>query len=55
MAAKMDRLAGVVQFAQHKDPSDILNDWAASLGQLMGLLNKTNHLINKEEMIHFLH
>ncbi|PVD34828.1 hypothetical protein C0Q70_06107 [Pomacea canaliculata] len=55
VAAKMDRLAGVVQFAQHKDPSDILNDWAASLGQLMGLLNKTNHLINKEEMIHFLH
>lgn len=53
--AKMDRLAGVVQFMQHKDPSDILNDWAASLTQLMALVNKTNHLINKEEMVHVLH
>ena len=53
--AKMDRLAGIVQFAQHKDPSDILNDWAANLSQLMSLVNKTNHLINKEEMVHVLH
>ena len=53
--AKMDRLAGIVQFAQHKDPSDILNDWAANLSQLMMLVNKTNHLINKEEMVHVLH
>ncbi|KAK7507802.1 hypothetical protein BaRGS_00000767 [Batillaria attramentaria] len=53
--AKMDRLAGIVQFVQHKDPSDILNDWAANLSQLMGLVNKTNHLINKEEMVHLIH
>ncbi|KAK7113343.1 26S proteasome non-ATPase regulatory subunit 12-like [Littorina saxatilis] len=53
--AKMDRLAGVVQFVQHKDPGDILNDWAANLAQLMSLVNKTNHLINKEEMVHVLH
>ena len=55
VSAKMDRLAGVVQFTQHKDPADILNEWAASLSQLMSLVNKTNHLINKEEMVHILH
>ncbi|KAL8566124.1 26S proteasome non-ATPase regulatory subunit 12 [Nucella lapillus] len=55
VGAKVDRLAGVVQFTQHKDPSDVLNDWAAKLSQLMSLVNKTNHLINKEEMIHVLH
>ncbi|KAJ8915020.1 hypothetical protein NQ315_015995, partial [Exocentrus adspersus] len=50
--AKTDRPAGVVHFQQSKDPSDVLNDWAHDLSQLMQLVNKTTHLINKEECVH---
>lgn len=50
--AKTDRPAGVVYFTQKKDPSDILNDWSNNLSSLMQLVNKTTHLINKEECVH---
>ncbi|KAL0278604.1 UNVERIFIED_CONTAM: hypothetical protein PYX00_000376 [Menopon gallinae] len=50
--AKMDRPDGVVCFSQSKDPDDILNEWSNHLNSLMQLVNKTTHLINKEEMIH---
>ncbi|ESP03883.1 hypothetical protein LOTGIDRAFT_212047 [Lottia gigantea] len=50
--AKIDRLEGIVRFSQHKDPNEVLNDWAHNLNQLMLLVNKTDHLINKEEMVH---
>ncbi|XP_060521588.1 26S proteasome non-ATPase regulatory subunit 12 [Cylas formicarius] len=52
VVAKTDRPAGVVHFQQSKDPSDILNDWAQDLSSLMQLVNKTTHLINKEECVH---
>ncbi|XP_017786235.1 PREDICTED: 26S proteasome non-ATPase regulatory subunit 12 [Nicrophorus vespilloides] len=52
VTAKTDRPSGVVHFQQSKDPSDVLNDWAHDLSSLMGLVNKTTHLINKEECIH---
>ncbi|XP_070580943.1 26S proteasome non-ATPase regulatory subunit 12-like [Ptychodera flava] len=50
--ARVDRLQGIITFAQHKDPNDILNEWSHNLNQLMQLVNKTTHLINKEEMVH---
>ncbi|XP_019613775.1 PREDICTED: 26S proteasome non-ATPase regulatory subunit 12-like [Branchiostoma belcheri] len=50
--AKADRLDGVVTFARPKDPNDILNEWSHNLNQLMQLVNKTTHLITKEEMVH---
>ncbi|XP_030840015.1 26S proteasome non-ATPase regulatory subunit 12 [Strongylocentrotus purpuratus] len=50
--AKVDRLAGIVDFMPHKDPNDILNSWSNNLNDLMHLVNKTTHLINKEEMQH---
>ncbi|XP_018319022.1 26S proteasome non-ATPase regulatory subunit 12 [Agrilus planipennis] len=50
--AKTDRPSGVVHFQQSKDPSDVLNDWAYDLSTLMQLVNKTTHLINKEECVH---
>lgn len=50
--AKSDRLSGVIHFQQSKDPSDVLNDWAHDLSSLMQLVNKTTHLINKEECVH---
>lgn len=50
--AKTDRPAGVVYFTQKKDPNDVLNDWSNNLSSLMQLVNKTTHLINKEECVH---
>ncbi|XP_078457602.1 26S proteasome non-ATPase regulatory subunit 12 [Lampetra fluviatilis] len=50
--AKVDRLAGVINFQRPKDPNDLLNDWSHKLNALMALVNKTTHLIAKEEMIH---
>ncbi|XP_078257558.1 26S proteasome non-ATPase regulatory subunit 12 [Rhinoraja longicauda] len=50
--AKVDRLAGIINFQRPKDPNDILNDWSHKLNSLMSLVNKTTHLIAKEEMIH---
>ncbi|CAL1540617.1 unnamed protein product [Lymnaea stagnalis] len=50
--AKIDRLAGVVSFSQAKDPNSVLNAWSSRLSDLMHLIHKTNHLINKENMVH---
>uniref|UniRef100_UPI0035902E5B 26S proteasome non-ATPase regulatory subunit 12 n=1 Tax=Myxine glutinosa TaxID=7769 RepID=UPI0035902E5B len=50
--AKIDRLAGVINFQRPKDPNDVLNEWSQNLNALMSLVNKTTHLIAKEEMIH---
>lgn len=50
--AKVDRLEGIVSFSKSKDPNDMLNEWSHNLNELMQLLSKTTHLINKEEMVH---
>ncbi|XP_012935611.1 26S proteasome non-ATPase regulatory subunit 12 [Aplysia californica] len=50
--AKIDRLAGVVSFSQQRDPNAVLNAWATRVSDLMQLVHKTNHLINKEQMVH---
>ncbi|KAK2494868.1 hypothetical protein MC885_001387 [Smutsia gigantea] len=50
--AKVDRLAGIINFQRPKDPNNLLNDWSQKLNSLMSLVNKTTHLIAKEEMIH---
>lgn len=52
ITGKIDRLTGVVTFEQEKNPNDILNEWSNNLSELMSSINKTTHLINKEEMIH---
>jgi len=50
--AKTDRLDGVVDFTKHQDPNDMLNSWSNSISQLLSLVMKTTHLVNKEEMVH---
>lgn len=50
--AKIDRLDGIVSFSQAKDPNDMLNEWSFNINSLMDLVNKTTHLITKEEMVH---
>jgi len=50
--AKTDRLDGVVDFVKHQDPNDMLNNWSHSVSELLSLVMKTTHLVNKEEMVH---
>lgn len=52
VVARMDRLEGVVNFGTTPEHSQLLNTWSDSLHHLMALVNKTTHLINKEEMVH---
>ena len=52
VTARMDRLEGIINFGTAPEHSQLLNTWADSLHHLMALVNKTTHLINKEEMVH---
>lgn len=52
ISGKIDRLAGIVTFENQKNINEVLNDWSHNLNTLMNSINKTTHLINKEEMIH---
>jgi 26S proteasome regulatory subunit N5 len=50
--ARMDRLAGIVCFEKKKDTNQVLNEWSRNIVDVLDLLVKTNHLINKEEMVY---
>lgn len=50
--AKTDRLDGLVDFVKPQDPNDMLNNWSHSVSELLSLVMKTTHLVNKEEMVH---
>ncbi|KAF8983431.1 26S proteasome non-ATPase regulatory subunit 12 [Entomortierella lignicola] len=49
--ARIDRPAGVVSFAKSKHPNEVLNEWSQDINGLLGLIEKTCHLITKEEII----
>lgn len=49
--AKIDRPARVVYFAKPRDADDILNDWSSDMKSLLGLLERIDNLITKEEMM----
>lgn len=48
---KIDRPSEIVYFTTKKNASDVLNEWSHDINELMNLINKTCHLINKEECI----
>jgi len=50
--AKIDRLNGIVVFQPPKDAGETMNNWSRDISDLMHLLNKTTHLITKEQMVH---
>ncbi|KAM0344064.1 hypothetical protein ACHAPU_007967 [Fusarium lateritium] len=49
--AKIDRPARIVSFAKPRDADDVLNDWSHDMKSLLGLLERIDHLITKEEMM----
>ncbi|KAI9494908.1 PCI domain-containing protein [Zychaea mexicana] len=50
--ARVDRPAGIVSFQVKKDANQVLNDWSSDINSLLNLVEKTCHLISKEEMVH---
>jgi len=50
--AKIDRPAGIVSFQKPVTSEETLSDWASDVASLLTLVERTCHLINKENMIH---
>lgn len=51
LVAKIDRPAEIVTFGAKQEPNDYLSDWSDNISQLLGLVEKTTHLIHKEVML----
>lgn len=49
--ARIDRPSGVVTFAAPRTAAERLSDWSADLSTLLGKVERTTHLINKEVML----
>ncbi|KAK4055717.1 proteasome regulatory particle subunit [Microbotryomycetes sp. JL201] len=49
--AKIDRPAGTVSFQAPKTGDQVLNEWSSDVSKLMGLIDKTCHLIAKEHAV----
>jgi len=49
---KIDRCAGTMQFQKKQTPQQVLNDWGNDISSLLSLVDKTCHLIHKENMVH---
>ncbi|EIE86787.1 hypothetical protein RO3G_11498 [Rhizopus delemar RA 99-880] len=47
--ARIDRTAGIINFQTKKDANQILNDWSSDINSLLNLIEKTCHLISKED------
>jgi len=50
--AKIDRPKGIISFRKRQDPNEVLNQYGASVSNLLDVLEKTCHLIHRENMIH---
>eukprot|EP00761_Pharyngomonas_kirbyi_P011864 gb/GECH01011890.1/.p1 GENE.gb/GECH01011890.1/~~gb/GECH01011890.1/.p1 ORF type:complete len:441 (+),score=105.15 gb/GECH01011890.1/:1-1323(+) len=50
--AKIDRLDGIVNFSAPSKNSDVLNSWSSSVSDVLDLVEKSCHLINREQMVH---
>lgn len=49
--AKIDRPARLVSFEKRRDADEVLNEWSGNMKSLLGLLERIDHLITKEEMM----
>eukprot|EP00829_Urostomides_striatus_P007275 TRINITY_DN1803_c0_g1_i1.p2 TRINITY_DN1803_c0_g1~~TRINITY_DN1803_c0_g1_i1.p2 ORF type:complete len:343 (+),score=66.12 TRINITY_DN1803_c0_g1_i1:102-1130(+) len=52
LRAKIDRILGIVDFRRQMQPHDYLNDWSFDIKTLLGLVEETCHLINREHVVH---
>lgn len=51
MYAKMDRVDGTVLFQRKKNPVEVTQQWNAGVERIVGLVEKSCHLVAKERMI----
>lgn len=51
LKVKIDRADGIVNFKVKHTPDESLTEWTSKINELMGLVDKTCHLIHKENMI----
>lgn len=51
LTAKVDRPSQIVTFARKKNANEVVDEWSSDVGKLLGLVETTCHLINKEMMI----
>ena len=49
--ARIDRPAQIVSFEKKRDADEVLNEWSGDVKALLGLLERIDHLITKEEMM----
>jgi 26S proteasome regulatory subunit N5 len=49
--AKVDRPAGIVTVTRKETANSLLNAWSNDISQLLAVVEKTTHLINKEYMV----
>jgi 26S proteasome regulatory subunit N5 len=50
--AKIDRPKGICSFQKQKDANETLNEWSGALSQVLEIVDKTSHLIQRENMAH---
>ncbi|WWD18441.1 hypothetical protein CI109_102893 [Kwoniella shandongensis] len=50
--ARIDRPKGIVNFKQAKGINEILNSWSGDVSKMLGLVEKTSHLVSKEYAMH---
>lgn len=48
--AKIDRPRDIIRFAAPKNPESVLTEWSSDIDKLLHLVERTTHLINKENM-----
>jgi len=53
--ARIDRLKGIVDFHKKKNENEILNSWIGDVHSLLGLVDSTCNLINREIEVHGKH
>lgn len=49
--AKIDRPKDIVRFSKKRNEEEVLTDWASDIKELLGLVEKTTYLIQKENMV----
>lgn len=49
---KINRCAGTMNFQKKQTSQQILNEWGSDISSLLSLVDKTCHLIHKENMVH---
>jgi len=50
--AKIERPTGIINFRKRKDANEFLNEWSVNVNNLLDLLEKTCHLVQREHMVH---